>query len=106
MTNAIAESRRKHMAVMDYGEADWQSDAMHQNKLLHDALTRAETAEANLAKAVAALRFYADVSNYEEGIVGTTHVAPMWSESDYTEFEWDNGDNARKALAEIKGETK
>ena len=55
MTNPIAERPRKYMAVMDYGEADWQSDAMHQNKLLHDALTRAEAAEAKLAKAIAAL---------------------------------------------------
>jgi hypothetical protein len=55
MTNPIAERPRKYMAVMDYGEADWQSDAMHQNKLLHDALTRAEVAEAKLAKAIAAL---------------------------------------------------
>lgn len=30
----------------------WQVEAMQQNALLHDALTRAETAEAKLAKAV------------------------------------------------------
>jgi hypothetical protein len=36
-------------------ERHWQSEAMHQNKLLHDALTRAEVAEAKLAKAIAAL---------------------------------------------------
>lgn len=46
------ERRRKHMAVIAY---DWQSEAMHQNKLLHDALTRAEAAEAKLTKAIAAL---------------------------------------------------
>jgi hypothetical protein len=79
------EKRRKHMAVMD-----------DKRKI--------EELEAKLAKAVTALRFYADVSNYDEGIVGTTHEAPMWSESDFTEFEWDNGDKARIALAEIKGE--
>jgi hypothetical protein len=55
MTNAIAERPRKYMAVMDYGEADWQSEAMHKNALLHDALTRAAAAEAKLAKAIAAL---------------------------------------------------
>lgn len=42
------EKRRKHMAVMDDKNADWQSEAMHQNKLLHDALTRIEEISAQL----------------------------------------------------------
>jgi hypothetical protein len=65
-------------------------------------LNRAKVAEANLAKAVEALRFYADVSNYDDGIVGTTHEAPVWSESDFTEFEWDNGQKARSVLDELE----
>jgi len=86
MTQDSTEERHcKHMAVMD-----------DKRKI--------EELETKLAKAVTALRFYADVSNYDEGIVGTTHEAPMWSESDFTEFEWDNGDKARAVLAEIKGE--
>jgi hypothetical protein len=68
----------------------------------HVALCRAEDAEAKLAKAVEALRFYADVNNYDEGIVGTTHESPMWSESEFTQFEWDNGDKARALLAELE----
>jgi hypothetical protein len=63
---------------------------------------REDAAEANLAKALVALRFYADVRNYDDGIVGTTHEAPMWSESDFTQFEWDNGDKARAVLAELE----
>ena len=49
--DSTEERRRKHMAVMDDGKENWQSEAMHQNALLHDALTRAKVAEAKLAKA-------------------------------------------------------
>lgn len=58
MTNAIAERRRKHMAVMDDQERTaeyWQREAMYQSKLLAEATNRAEAAEAKLAKAIAAL---------------------------------------------------
>ena len=56
MTQDRTEERpRKYMAVMDYGEADWQYESMHKNAQMHDAMTRAEAAEAKLAKAIAAL---------------------------------------------------
>ena len=44
--------------MTDDKNSDWQSEAMHQNKLLHDALTRAEAAEARLAKALLVLRLF------------------------------------------------
>ena len=88
MTNAIAERPRKYMAVMDYGEADWQSEAMHQNSLLHDALTRAKTAETKLAKAVAALGW----------VVSAKGLA------DPTEYGYSAIKHARVVLEEIKGE--
>jgi len=62
--DSTEERRRKHMAVMDDGKENWQSEAMHQNALLHDALTRAEVADANLAKSVSALNFYAYIESY------------------------------------------
>jgi len=64
--DSTEERRRKHMAVMDDGKASWQSEAMHQNALLHDALTRAEVAEAKLAKAVDALKEILFLSNKDD----------------------------------------
>lgn len=72
--DSTEERRRKHMAVMDDGKENWQSEAMHQNALLHDALTRAEVAEAKLAKAVED----AFCEGFAEGYDGT------WVEGDYT----------------------
>jgi hypothetical protein len=72
---------------MDYGEADWQSDAMHQNKLLHDALTRAEAAEAKLDNATDALKELIFLS--DEGDI----------------VDWLNAlSRAQELMAEIKGE--
>jgi len=101
MTNAIADRSRKYMAVMDYGEAGWQSEAMHQNALLHDALTRAQTAEeigrdfeedagqlrAKLAKAVNVIKNLINIA--PEGDEDEWHIAL---------------DDASEALAEIKGD--
>jgi len=64
--DSTEERRRKHMAVMDDGKENWQSEAMHQNALLHDALTRAEVAEAKLAKAVDALKEILFLSNEDD----------------------------------------
>jgi hypothetical protein len=83
-------------------EPNWKKEAMRQNALLHGAMMGSAKAEAKLAKALEALRFYADVRNYDDGIVGTTHEAPVWSESDFTEFEWDNGQKARATLTELE----
>jgi hypothetical protein len=87
MTNAIDERSRKFMAVMDYGDVNWQSEAMHQNSLLHDALTRAEVAEAKLAKATDALKELIFLS--DEGDI----------------VDWLNAlSRAQELMAEIKGE--
>lgn len=80
----------------------WQKEALRQNVLMQNAMLGAAKAELKLAKAVEALGFYADANNYDEGVVGTTHEAPMWSESDFTQFDWDNGDKARAVLAELE----
>ena len=73
------EKRRKHMAVMDDKRAGWKSEAMHQNRLLHDALTRAETAEAKLAKAVAAIRVMMDEAEYPDEVwkIGSAVLAEL-----------------------------
>lgn len=46
--------------IQELANTHWQVEAMQQNALLHDALTRAEAAEAKLAKAVEALRLVTD----------------------------------------------
>ena len=83
-------------------EPNWQNEAIRLSILLHSAMLGGAKAETKLALAIEALRFYADVRNYDDGIVGTTHEAPVWSESDFTQFEWDNGDIARSVLAELE----
>ena len=59
--------------------ADWQSEAMHQNRLLHDALTRAEVAEARLAKAAAAIRVMMDEAEYPDEVwkIGSAVLAEL-----------------------------
>jgi hypothetical protein len=91
----VSAAVRIQELVKERDDAEWV-------EVLRKTYQRAKEAEAKLAKAVEALRFYADVSNYDEGIVGTTHESPMWSESDFTQFEWDNGDKARAVLAELE----
>jgi hypothetical protein len=86
--DSTEERRRKHMAVMDDGKENWQSEAMHQNALLHDALTRAEVAEAKLDKAVTALRYVVSAKGL----------------TDPSEYGYEAIKHARIALAEIKGE--
>jgi hypothetical protein len=84
-----AKTQARHddkLDAQDDENADWQSEAMHQNALLHDALTRAEVAEAKLAKAVAAL---AAIGNAKTSGGGQAGVLAF---------------HAREALAEIKGE--
>ena len=95
------ERRRKQMAVIAY---DWQSEAMRQNALLHDALTRAEAAEeigrafeedagqlrAKLAKAMAALDWVVSAKGL----------------TDPTEYGYGAIKHARVVLEEIKGELK
>jgi hypothetical protein len=88
------ERRRKHMAVIAY---DWQSEAMHQNKLLHDALTRAEVAEARLAKAVLALEYTDDSAN-------NGAMTPTYSEYSLRYILRNIRDRARATLTEIKEE--
>ncbi|CAB4240652.1 hypothetical protein UFOVP3_74 [uncultured Caudovirales phage] len=95
----IAATCEELVKELDYTEGT-NDTLIALNQTLEAKLTECE---ARLSKTVEALRFYADVSNYDEGIVGTTHEAPMWSESDFTQFEWDNGDKARAALAELEG---
>jgi exoribonuclease II len=64
----------------------WQVEAMHQNALLNDALTRAEAAEAKLAKAVQALRWVVSAKGL----------------TDPTEYGYSAIKNARALLAEME----
>ena len=74
--------------MTDDKNSDWQSEAMHQNKLLHDALTRAEAAEARLAKALSMLAAIGGTQTSGGGKAGIL------------------ASHAREALAEIEEETK
>lgn len=79
---------------------DWRKAAMTQNALLHDALTRAEDAEAKLAKAVDALRFYAKEEWPQNYPCGVLYAAG----NDTPEFKThlDYGDKARAVMAELE----
>jgi len=91
----VNEYLHKHCdAVVEVARDNMQEIIRLQSKL--------EAAEAKLAKATETLKFYADVHNYDEGIVGKTYEAPMWAESDITQFEWDIGDAARNMLIELE----
>jgi Uri superfamily endonuclease len=93
-----------HMAEMDAAadrieeltNTHWQVDALQQNALLNDALTRAEVAEAKLAKAAQALRWAARY--YDK-------IHPFQS-ADYhfkdCKCDFCGADCARAALAELE----
>jgi lipopolysaccharide biosynthesis regulator YciM len=68
----------------------WQVEAMQQNALLHDALTRAEDAEAKLARAVDALREMHKKSRWLRG------------EQAYREFAGYIEKTARSVLEEVR----
>jgi Na+/phosphate symporter len=99
-------------------EADWQSEAMHQNRLLHDALTRAQTAEANLADAVTALRMaiyvcQRAINGYAAKMQSSTNRAEgrnwqtmLFAALDIKHAILENIPANVAALDEIKGETK
>ncbi len=64
-----AKTQARHdnkLDAQDDEKADWQSETMHQNALLHDALTRAEVAEAKLANASDALKEILFLSNEDD----------------------------------------
>jgi hypothetical protein len=77
---------------------NWKQEAMRQNALLHDAISRAEKAEAKLAKAVDVLRFYADIDNHKAECVTNADVK-NWK---FPNVHIDEGAIARAVLAELE----
>jgi hypothetical protein len=67
---------------------NWKQEAMRQNALLHDAISRAEKAEVKLAKAVEAL--YVIVNRWD---------TPSWKDAEATA---DVINRARAVLAELE----
>jgi hypothetical protein len=82
----------------DFNPATMDDDTIYIGTRKYVAADNIKELEAKLAKAMIALKFYADLETYEQ------NAEPPY-QNGFCAIEFDEGKIARAALAEIEGET-